>query len=95
MIDVRGEGARPATGLPVPIREDRLEGPVRGHRPSACRPPALAGAHDGISFDQVKVHTCYEIGYDGFWLHRVLEREGIHNTWWTRPAFRSAGAVDT
>ena len=30
-------------------------------------------------FDQVEVHCCYEIGYDGFWLHRLLEREGIHN----------------
>jgi transposase len=30
-------------------------------------------------FDQVEVHTCHEIGYDGFWLHRLLEREGIHN----------------
>jgi transposase len=29
--------------------------------------------------DQVEIHTCYEIGYDGFWLHRLLEREGIHN----------------
>jgi transposase len=27
-------------------------------------------------FDQVEVHSCYEIGYDGFWLHRLLEREG-------------------
>ncbi len=30
-------------------------------------------------FGQVEVHTCFEIGYDGFWLHRLLEREGIHN----------------
>jgi transposase len=30
-------------------------------------------------FDQVEVHCCYEIGYDGFWLHRLLEREGIQN----------------
>jgi transposase len=30
-------------------------------------------------FDQVEVHSCHEIGYDGFWLHRLLEREGIHN----------------
>jgi transposase len=32
-----------------------------------------------VGFDQVEVHSCYEIGYDGFWLHRLLEREGIHN----------------
>jgi transposase len=30
-------------------------------------------------FDQVEVHTCHEVGYDGFWLHRLLEHEGIHN----------------
>jgi transposase len=23
--------------------------------------------------------SCYEEGYDGFWLHRVLESHGIHN----------------
>ena len=23
--------------------------------------------------------SCYEAGYDGFWLHRVLEAHGIHN----------------
>ena len=27
----------------------------------------------------VAVMSCYEAGYDGFWLHRVLEAHGIHN----------------
>jgi transposase len=27
----------------------------------------------------VKVVSCYEAGYDGFWLHRLLEARGIHN----------------
>ena len=27
----------------------------------------------------VEVMSCYEAGYDGFWLHRVLEAHGIHN----------------
>lgn len=27
----------------------------------------------------VEVISCYEAGYDGFWLHRVLEAHGIHN----------------
>lgn len=27
----------------------------------------------------VEVRSCYEAGYDGFWLHRVLEAHGIHN----------------
>jgi transposase len=27
----------------------------------------------------VEVISCYEAGYDGFWLHRVLKSHGIHN----------------
>ena len=27
----------------------------------------------------VEIVSCYEAGYDGFWLHRVLEAHGIHN----------------
>src|SRR5260370_5718770 len=27
----------------------------------------------------VEVVSCYEAGYDGFWLHRQLEAHGIHN----------------
>jgi transposase len=27
----------------------------------------------------VEVMSCYEAGYDGFWLHRVLAAHGIHN----------------
>ena len=27
----------------------------------------------------VEIVSCYEAGYDGFWLHRVLEAYGIHN----------------
>jgi transposase len=27
----------------------------------------------------VEIHTCYEAGYDGFWLHRLLDTHGIHN----------------
>jgi transposase len=27
----------------------------------------------------VEIASCYEAGYDGFWLHRVLEARGIHN----------------
>ena len=27
----------------------------------------------------VEVTSCYEAGYDGFWLHRVLEAHGIRN----------------
>ena len=27
----------------------------------------------------VRIVSCYEAGYDGFWLHRVLEAHGISN----------------
>src|SRR5215468_5355267 len=27
----------------------------------------------------VEVISCYEAGYDGFWLHRRLEAHGVHN----------------
>ena len=27
----------------------------------------------------VKMISCYEAGYDGFWLHRLLERHGVRN----------------
>ena len=27
----------------------------------------------------VEVISCYEAGYDGFWLHRVLEAHGVRN----------------
>lgn len=42
----------------------------------------LARAREKVveaGFGDVEIHTCYEIGYDGFWLHRLLEEEGIHN----------------
>jgi transposase len=28
---------------------------------------------------QVQVFSCYEAGYDGFWLHRLLEARGVRN----------------
>src|SRR5574337_461412 len=27
----------------------------------------------------VEVMSCYEAGYDGFWLHRLLGAHGVHN----------------
>lgn len=32
----------------------------------------------GLSAD-VPVHSCYEAGRDGFWIHRALERRKVHN----------------
>ncbi len=31
-------------------------------------------------FSELEVCSCYEAGYDGFWLHRALEANGIRNT---------------
>lgn len=28
----------------------------------------------------VQISTCYEAGYDGFWIHRALTARGIDNT---------------
>ena len=28
---------------------------------------------------RVEIVSCYEAGYDGFWLHRLLEAHGIRN----------------
>jgi transposase len=27
----------------------------------------------------VEIISCYEAGYDGFWLHRLLESQGVHS----------------
>src|SRR5271163_1342760 len=29
--------------------------------------------------DTAEVLSCYEAGRDGFWLHRYLDHEGVHN----------------
>ena len=34
-----------------------------------------------------QIHTCYEAGYDGFWLHRLLTAKGIHNQVLDSPRF--------
>ncbi len=39
---------------------------------------ARAKQRFGLSAD-APVHSCYEAGRDGFWLHRALERMGVHN----------------
>lgn len=30
-------------------------------------------------FEIVEISSCYETGYDGFWLHRALKAHGIRN----------------
>src|SRR6476619_408632 len=39
----------------------------------------LSGGDWGGLLDLVDVISCYEAGYDGFWLHRLLEAHGIRN----------------
>jgi transposase len=38
--------------------------------------------------------SCYEAGYDGFWLHRLLEENGVRITSSTRRAGRLIAAPD-
>jgi len=42
----------------------------------------------------VEVVSCYEAGYDGFWLHRKLEAHGIRNYVIIRQACRLTGERD-
>ena len=39
----------------------------------------------------IRVLSCYEAGYDGFWLHRLLCARGIDNGYSMPPAFSSTG----
>jgi transposase len=39
---------------------------------------ARARRHFGVD-DQAQVHSCYEAGRDGWWLHRWLSGQGIHS----------------
>ena len=39
----------------------------------------LERAHDRVG-DPVEICTCYEAGYDGFWIHRALAAQGLQNT---------------
>jgi hypothetical protein len=33
----------------------------------------------GRAVHEIEVISCYEAGYDGFWLHHLLEARGVHN----------------
>jgi hypothetical protein len=41
----------------------------------------------------VRALSCYKAGYDGFWLHRLLQANGIENHVMIRPACRWIGAL--
>ena len=36
-------------------------------------------AREGRPGVEIEVISCYEAGYDGFWLHHLLEAHGVHN----------------
>lgn len=40
-----------------------------------------------------EICTCYEAGYDGFWIHRVLTARGIQNHVLDSASIRSTGAA--
>ena len=42
---------------------------------------------------ELQIHTCYEAGYDGFWLHRLLTSKGIRaGSTWPQSPISSPGA---
>ena len=44
----------------------------------ACLERAKASAQEALG-QEVEIMSCFEAGYDGFWLHRVLTSAGITN----------------
>jgi transposase len=62
---------------------DGVRGPSRytvaaGDKDAVLRVIAKAKARCGLT-PQAPVRSCYEAGRDGFWLHRWLTEQGIHN----------------
>src|SRR4029453_2031974 len=43
--------------------------------------------------ERATVMSCYEVGREGFWLHRCLQGHGMTNHWWLPPPLRSIVAV--
>lgn len=64
-----------ATG---PADNPRLRSVAGRDTEALVREIAKAKERFGLGEDAV-VHSCYEAGRDGFWLHRFLESHGIHN----------------
>jgi len=64
-----------STGLAQPVRRREI---AAGDTARVRREIAAAKASFGLPAD-APVHSCYEAGRDGFWLHRWLTREGVIN----------------
>ena len=65
------------------VISDRQRAPSRhtveaGDTDGVVRALAKAKARCGLA-GEVRVHSCYEAGRDGFWLHRWLVKQGIDN----------------
>jgi len=64
-----------STSLGTPARVRTIGG---GNLPAVLREIGLAKKKFGLPED-VAVFSCYEAGRDGFWLHRWLCGQGVHN----------------
>jgi transposase len=64
-----------ATG---PVENPRLKSVGGRDTQALLREIANAKKRFGLP-DDAPVHSCYEAGRDGFWLHRFLESQGINN----------------
>jgi transposase len=61
-----------------PLDNPRLKSVGGRDTQALLREIAKAKKHFGLA-DDAPVHSCYEAGRDGFWLHRFLESHGINN----------------
>jgi transposase len=61
-----------------PLDNPRLKSVGGRDTQALLREIAKAKKRVGLA-DDAPVHSCYEAGRDGFWLHRFLESEGINN----------------
>ena len=59
----------------VSIRSEQIEMKVFSQPPSVEALCHFLGRH----FPGFEYYSCYEAGFSGFWIHRELEKQGIHN----------------
>lgn len=68
-------------GIVMPGSQKMSRYTVRGGDSAAVamRLAAVRESAAARGFDPIRIVSCYEAGYDGFWLHRWLERQGVVN----------------